>query len=759
METQQLQSGVREAGVGPPPPQASQLEMETITWSRDSHELFDYETKVVAKKKFSVTTSNKVFRRGPDVSMEADGTPWPADADYLLSVRAPLHGGDYMVCPADRMPGMGVDVQPKKLWLIVKDLKERRHPLQVGDMIKLGRFKLRVKQLVKSGDTLPEVRLDDAEPPSSYITQQEAETMQCRICLLEGYGGEKDPLICPCRCKGSIKYIHVDCLRQWINGRLNVQDESQMTFFYKQLHCELCKAGFPSAVEINQERHQIVHVPRTEAPFIVLECSGSNSSSRGIHVMSMAEKPELVLGRGHESDVRLPDVSISRCHAKITFSTDDDNNSNFILEDNNSKFGTLVGLKKPTKVPNTADEKLAVQVGRTVLHFSLTSQLKQETKEEEHGVHNATDPQASRSMEISKTGDGDAVNQSWQQNGNVNGGGAVSFGNGGNGWAGGNGSLNMTRMSQAHLNSDPPLHNGLMLNHPSNPSPSRVHQLVHPTFPPSAQSTTRTAPFLGAPHISGVSPRSIGKGDRCIPVPPSGMTDLPVNVPVASHGPPQLGSTFSGHQSAVSASIPFRGSGLVGSDGTFLYQQSSPQTGLSGLSNAGDTGRTIGSQNCSSQPSSMVNAGSGYPQVNSSFLTSGHGEWVPQWMSPAPRPSFSANQVGFRSGKSSSPLSSTPSPSLFNGLTPPSSSSPSNARSSTEMRNSLTEIRSGTPHPLSWAVDGGRIPSLTGPPNAHAVHSKVIGHAGHLVLGATSNQNAPPSQVNLHGPRSLNAHR
>eukprot|EP00923_Selenidium_pygospionis_P057838 GHVN01101304.1.p1 GENE.GHVN01101304.1~~GHVN01101304.1.p1 ORF type:complete len:109 (-),score=8.85 GHVN01101304.1:225-551(-) len=77
-----------------------------------------------------------------------------------------------MVCLADRMPGMGVDVQPKRRWLIVKDLKESRHPLQVGGTIKLGRFKLRVKQLVNSGDTLPQVRLDGAEPPSSYITQR-----------------------------------------------------------------------------------------------------------------------------------------------------------------------------------------------------------------------------------------------------------------------------------------------------------------------------------------------------------------------------------------------------------------------------------------------------------------------------------------------------------------------------------------------------------------------------------------------------------
>lgn len=50
----------------------------------------------------------------------------------------------------------------------------------------------------------------------------------------------------------------------------------------------------------------------------------------------------LKLGRGHDSDVRIADVSISRCHAMIRF-----NQGNFVLEDNDSKFGTLVALKKP----------------------------------------------------------------------------------------------------------------------------------------------------------------------------------------------------------------------------------------------------------------------------------------------------------------------------------------------------------------------------------------------------------------------------
>lgn len=35
----------------------------------------------------------------------------------------------------------------------------------------------------------------------------------CKICQLQG--DEKDPLISPCRCSGTLKYIHVSCLKVW----------------------------------------------------------------------------------------------------------------------------------------------------------------------------------------------------------------------------------------------------------------------------------------------------------------------------------------------------------------------------------------------------------------------------------------------------------------------------------------------------------------------------------------------------------------
>jgi len=40
----------------------------------------------------------------------------------------------------------------------------------------------------------------------------------CRICLGEE-NEAKNPLISPCLCSGSMKHIHVDCLKHWLNQK------------------------------------------------------------------------------------------------------------------------------------------------------------------------------------------------------------------------------------------------------------------------------------------------------------------------------------------------------------------------------------------------------------------------------------------------------------------------------------------------------------------------------------------------------------
>eukprot|EP00959_Pyramimonas_sp_CCMP1952_P294331 6156499-Pyramimonas_sp.AAC.1 len=51
----------------------------------------------------------------------------------------------------------------------------------------------------------------------------------CRICRCEST--PDSPLFYPCACKGSIKYVHQDCLEQWLKHSRSTQ-------------CEVCKLPF-----------------------------------------------------------------------------------------------------------------------------------------------------------------------------------------------------------------------------------------------------------------------------------------------------------------------------------------------------------------------------------------------------------------------------------------------------------------------------------------------------------------------------------
>lgn len=72
------------------------------------------------------------------------------------------------------------------------------------------------------------------------------------------------------------------------------------------------------------------------------------------------------LGRGHESDVRVSDISVSRCHAILKYDTSD---YGYYLEDNLSKFGTLVLAKQAIELD--VDCTKAVQIGRSVISFTV----------------------------------------------------------------------------------------------------------------------------------------------------------------------------------------------------------------------------------------------------------------------------------------------------------------------------------------------------------------------------------------------------
>ncbi len=88
---------------------------------------------------------------------------------------------------------------------------------------------------------------------------------------------------------------------------------------------------------------EILDFEKPEEDFIVLE-SVTLQNIRIVHVISMNDRQFIRVGRGHDADIRVTDISVSRFHARINRNLE---TGEFYVEDNNSKFGTLIQIRKP----------------------------------------------------------------------------------------------------------------------------------------------------------------------------------------------------------------------------------------------------------------------------------------------------------------------------------------------------------------------------------------------------------------------------
>jgi hypothetical protein len=183
----------------------------------------------------------------------------------------------------------------------------------------------------------------------------------CKICLMDTFT-EENPLITPCTCKGTMRYIHLECLQKWLNSKITTRERgNSRSYSWKSLECSLCKAVFPSTIMIKGKTFDLVNIPRPEGEYITLEAvKRDRTLPQTIHLIPLQNKNNVRLGRGHDSDVRISDISVSRSHALIRYVQ-----GKLYLEDNESKFGTLVQIRKPVLID--AESSFSVQCGRSVL--------------------------------------------------------------------------------------------------------------------------------------------------------------------------------------------------------------------------------------------------------------------------------------------------------------------------------------------------------------------------------------------------------
>ena len=264
--------------------------------------------------------------------------------------------------------------EDKKPWLVIKSIRnELKQPigyeLQKSDIIKLGRMELRVRdiqtesiqksdpqdpRLHKNVGEMKWIKNDLSQPTDS---EDVSSNIKCRICLDDSYSEER-PLIHCCKCNGSVKYMHLDCLQMWLKSQsksatnFKLQDWLE-SYSWKRFAWELWKQPYPYSLKSEEGKyHDLYNFDIPDGPFIILEqitnysCSqelteGQNKSSKVVCIIKPNHNDnEFQIGRNQDSGLRVSDISVSRKHCVIQYK-----DGKFMLFDSGAKFGTLVQVK------------------------------------------------------------------------------------------------------------------------------------------------------------------------------------------------------------------------------------------------------------------------------------------------------------------------------------------------------------------------------------------------------------------------------
>ena len=147
----------------------------------------------------------------------------------------------------------------------------------------------------------------------------------CRICYGEN-NTDENPLIVPCTCKGSMKYIHYDCLKNWLNSKIeedisvdsDLAEIEVISYNRKDISCELCKERLPDYIKYNNKCYNISFYKPKFNEFIVLESMRADKNrAKFIHMISFDNKESVHIGRANECELSIAELSVSRFHCII----------------------------------------------------------------------------------------------------------------------------------------------------------------------------------------------------------------------------------------------------------------------------------------------------------------------------------------------------------------------------------------------------------------------------------------------------------
>jgi hypothetical protein len=293
-----------------------------------------------------------------------------------------------------------------------KNIKEKQYKISEGDIIKIGNLILKIRcihlknslsktnsksltmntfneNLVIIRDNLKDQETNRLKSndmlkiksnESMYTNNKNKRNKICRICYLNEFETEyKDnPLIKPCKCSGTMKYIHIKCLLQWLKAKNKIENDEEnkniTILSLNDVYCELCNIKFPEYIRHKGKIYNLIDVEQYENKdenYLIidkiynLDIENEDENYRCIIKFNENDN-NIKIGNGVENDLIIVDDSIDLNHCFFNLKV----NGEVYLNDCNSKFGTLVLIQNESLeiLPN---QTLRIQIGRIYFNIKL----------------------------------------------------------------------------------------------------------------------------------------------------------------------------------------------------------------------------------------------------------------------------------------------------------------------------------------------------------------------------------------------------
>jgi len=178
------------------------------------------------------------------------------------------------------------------LWVLAKNYLDNHNKvtqrLSLNTIIKIGRYKFQVTEIVKSneqklqGDNDEGLRTNGPEKEvtidPSLVSQNCSRDRQCRICFGSKSTNDNPLMESPCKCIGSVKLLHTECLQKWLISKITLKNTSSIkSYHWDKFACDICKETYPDIIlSPNGQQLNIINIDKPKTSYILLESIPEN---------------------------------------------------------------------------------------------------------------------------------------------------------------------------------------------------------------------------------------------------------------------------------------------------------------------------------------------------------------------------------------------------------------------------------------------------------------------------------------------------